>query len=369
MSKEGGILDDLIITKHSDTSFYVVTNAGRRTEDLAWFEEQLKEWNASHEPVTHRVMDGQGLVALQGPSAAQVLEKLLPADFDLKALTFGRSAFVKIDGVECHLARAGYTGEDGFEISIPAASTVQVTEALLRDPEVQMAGLAARDSLRLEAGMCLYGHDLDESVSPIEGALAWCVGKDRRAKGDFLGSERVLRELKEGPPRRRVGVLVGAGSPARGTYSALTHRGCQGVCRGRHDRDRRCDLWHPVADAGQEHCHGARQERLPQKGHAAQGRGAQQDARRTGGAPAVRAEQVLPRLNSARIDRGPCAPRQPRPGLARSTTDVVPQRRAYRGHPCAPSVRDPAAPACGAPAREMTWRHECRGPRRARADD
>ncbi|KAL4399220.1 Aminomethyltransferase, mitochondrial [Malassezia pachydermatis] len=218
LSKEGGILDDLIITKHNDESFYVVTNAGRRTEDLAWITEQLKEWNEKHKAegeTKHRVLEGRGLVALQGPSSAEVLRKLVPSDFDLNTLTFGKSAFVQVAGVDCHVARGGYTGEDGFEISIPSAATEKVTEALLNDSEVQMAGLAARDSLRLEAGMCLYGHDLDESVSPIEGALAWCVGKDRRAAADFLGAERVLRELKEGPPRRRVGILVAAGSPAR----------------------------------------------------------------------------------------------------------------------------------------------------------
>lgn len=98
-----------------------------------------------------------------------------------------------------------------MQISIPPASTEAVAEALLADAEVELAGLAARDSLRLEAGMCLYGHDLDESVSPIEAALAWCVGKDRRAAGDFLGAERVLRELKEGPPRRRIGLVVDGG--------------------------------------------------------------------------------------------------------------------------------------------------------------
>jgi len=223
LSNEGGILDDLIITKHSDTSFYVVTNAGRRAEDLAWIAKQLSAWNDAHQgegATQHSVMEGQGLVALQGPSSAAVLQQLLPQDFDLASLTFGKSAMVPIStksnkSALCHVARGGYTGEDGFEISIPADATVAVTEAILANEEVQLAGLAARDSLRLEAGMCLYGHDLDESVSPVEGALAWTVGKDRRAAGDFLGAERVLHELKEGPPRRRVGLLVSAGSPAR----------------------------------------------------------------------------------------------------------------------------------------------------------
>ncbi|EST10046.1 Glycine cleavage T-protein, C-terminal barrel [Kalmanozyma brasiliensis GHG001] len=217
MSEQGGILDDLIITKHAEDSFYVVTNAGCRTEDLAWFKKQLDAWKG--DAVQHEVMDDWGLLALQGPTAVTVLEKLA-GDFDFSTLTFGKSAFVPLrvggDKVECHVARAGYTGEDGFEISIPPASTVQVAEALLSDSEVQLAGLAARDSLRLEAGMCLYGHDLDATVSPIEAALAWCVGKDRRAAGDFLGAERVLKELKEGPPRRRVGLFVDGGIAREG---------------------------------------------------------------------------------------------------------------------------------------------------------
>ncbi|EPQ27500.1 uncharacterized protein PFL1_05038 [Pseudozyma flocculosa PF-1] len=234
LSEQGGILDDLIITKHADDRFYVVTNAGRRSEDLAWIGGKMKEWNASKPKVEHEVLEGWGLVALQGPTAAQVLKKLVPQSFDLNALTFGKSAFVKLSvggkEVECHVARAGYTGEDGFEISIPPESTEAVAEAFVSDPEVQLAGLAARDSLRLEAGMCLYGHDLDESVSPIEAALAWCVGKDRRASADFLGAERVLRELKEGPPRRRVGLVVDGGI-ARENARILSEDGTKVVGR------------------------------------------------------------------------------------------------------------------------------------------
>ncbi|KAN0065651.1 Aminomethyltransferase, mitochondrial [Thecaphora frezii] len=234
LSEKGGILDDLIITKHADDRFYVVTNAGRRAEDLAWIGDKLKEWNASKAKVEHKVMEEWGLLALQGPTSAQVLQKLVPASFDLNTLTFGKSAFVELNvagkKVECHVARAGYTGEDGFEVSIPPESTEAVAEVLVSDPEVQLAGLAARDSLRLEAGMCLYGHDLDESVSPIEAALAWCVGKDRRAAGDFLGAERVLRELKEGPPRRRVGLVVDGGI-ARENAPVLSEDGTRVVGR------------------------------------------------------------------------------------------------------------------------------------------
>lgn len=230
LSPEGGILDDLIITKHADDDFYVVTNAGCREDDLKYIAEQLEAFGKDNEAPKHEVLENQGLVALQGPSAAGVLAKLLPADFDLSKLVFGQSAFVSLslpggETVECHVARGGYTGEDGFEISIPPASTEAVAKALLADAEVELAGLAARDSLRLEAGMCLYGHDLDPSVSPVEGALAWTVAKDRRAAADFLGAERVLRELKEGPPRRCIGLLVEAGAPARGTYPQLTTEG------------------------------------------------------------------------------------------------------------------------------------------------
>ncbi|KAE8210044.1 hypothetical protein CF327_g6029 [Tilletia walkeri] len=229
LNAEGGILDDTVVTKHADDRFYVVTNAGRRTEDLAWFEAQLAEWSkneaGSKGEVKHEILDGWGLVALQGPKAAEVLAKLVGDGFDLQTLTFGKSAYAKVKGVECHIARGGYTGEDGFEISIPPEHTEAVTEALLAIEPTQPAGLAARDSLRLEAGMCLYGHDLDESVSPIEGALAWVVGKDRRASADFLGAERVLKELKEGPPRRRVGLIIEAGPSAREGCPVLAEDG------------------------------------------------------------------------------------------------------------------------------------------------
>ncbi|VDC05862.1 unnamed protein product [Peniophora sp. CBMAI 1063] len=206
----GGILDDTIITKHADDAWYVVTNAARAKEDCAWFAQQLEEGGWA-DGVKWEVLEGQGLVALQGPEAANVLQK--HTSFDLKTLTFGRSAYIPVDGVEVHVARGGYTGEDGFEISIPAEHTVKITSALLEGP-VQLAGLGARDSLRIEAGMCLYGSDIDETTTPVEGGLSWVIGKDRRAAGDFIGAEPILKQLKDGPPRRRVGFVV-SGAPAR----------------------------------------------------------------------------------------------------------------------------------------------------------
>lgn len=213
LNDQGGIIDDLIISKQdNDQTWYVVTNAGCREKDLAHLQEKLSAW--SGEKVDHKVLDGYGLVALQGPKSAEVLAK--HTDTDLTKLTFGKSVKVNVAGAECHIARGGYTGEDGFEISIPPQQTEAVTQALLDTQPTQLAGLAARDSLRLEAGMCLYGHDLNDSISPIEGALAWLVSKDRRQKADFPGAERILSELSKdkGPKRRRVGLVID-GAPAR----------------------------------------------------------------------------------------------------------------------------------------------------------
>ncbi|WVR05748.1 glycine cleavage system T protein [Kwoniella sp. DSM 27419] len=223
LNDQGGIIDDTIITKHSDSAFYVVTNAGRAKEDKAWIEKQLSSWNAAHQgqEVAWETLEGWGLVALQGPKAAEVLQTL--TDKDLSEIKFGQSAFVELatgegqDKVKCHVARGGYTGEDGFEVSIPPASAVALTQRISLHPDVQLIGLGARDSLRLEAGMCLYGHDLDESVSPVEAGLAWVIGKDRRAESAepaFPGKSRILSELASGPARRRVGFEI-TGSPAR----------------------------------------------------------------------------------------------------------------------------------------------------------
>ncbi|PPR05233.1 hypothetical protein CVT24_010339 [Panaeolus cyanescens] len=225
LNEEGGIIDDTIVTKHAQDAFYVVTNAGRRDRDLAWFKEKLDEWNASEKgkegPVEHEILEDWGLVALQGPQAASYLQSL--TSFDLKQLVFGTSAFVPIEGFNLHVARGGYTGEDGFEISIPPSKTVEVAK-LLSKPPVQLIGLGARDSLRLEAGMCLYGNDLDESTTPVEAGLSWVIGKDRREAGGFIGAKTVLQQLKDGPSRRRVGLVV-EGAPARQGAKILSPTG------------------------------------------------------------------------------------------------------------------------------------------------
>ncbi|RYP39715.1 hypothetical protein DL767_002096 [Monosporascus sp. MG133] len=243
----GGIVDDTIITRlpaerpDDQHLFYVVTNAACRDKDLAYLGEELRKWDGAE--VRHEVLEGWGLIALQGPLSEETLAKVLVAGSssssappNLRELYFGQSAFARVRGAEQPVlaSRGGYTGEDGFEISTAPSDAAAVAEALLAagglgGPEeergVRLAGLGARDSLRLEAGMCLYGHDLDDSTTPVEAALSWVVGRDRRATADpaqgaFHGADVVLAQLTprgkggSGVGRRRVGLVV-EGAPAR----------------------------------------------------------------------------------------------------------------------------------------------------------
>ena len=238
----GGIVDDTIITRLGPERFYVVTNSECRAKDLAYFREQLEGFRREGgENVEWEVLEGWGLVALQGPLSEDILASVLiePEEVNLKELYFGQCRLVKIRllGGESSspllVSRGGYTGEDGFEISIPPVEAVAVTEALLQTatPErLQLAGLGARDSLRLEAGMCLYGHDLDDSTTPVEAALGWVIGKDRRTSGGFHGDEVILSQLTpkskggSGVERRRIGLIV-EGAPAREGAEIVDEKG------------------------------------------------------------------------------------------------------------------------------------------------
>lgn len=222
----GGIVDDTVIARLPD-KFYVVTNAGCREKDKAYLTAELESWKKDHpdQPVDWKVMDGQGLIALQGPLAADILGRVLDPQsaHALQTLYFGQSTHAMVKGTDTQVlvSRAGYTGEDGFEISIPPYATEAVTQFLLDSAkdELRLAGLGARDTLRLEAGMCLYGHDLDDTITPVEAALSWIIGKDRRANGGFHGDSVILQQLRKkseggGVSRRRVGFVV-EGAPAR----------------------------------------------------------------------------------------------------------------------------------------------------------
>jgi aminomethyltransferase len=200
----GGVLDDLMATRVAE-GFLLVVNADRKHADLALLQQALGAARVA-------ARFERGLLALQGPKAAVALARRAP---DCARLAFMTGAEMAVAGVPCFVTRSGYTGEDGFEIGCPGERAAELARALLAEPEVKPAGLGARDSLRLEAGLCLYGHDLDERTTPIEASLAWAVAKRRRAEGGFPGAGTILRQLREGAPRRRAGLRPEGRQPAR----------------------------------------------------------------------------------------------------------------------------------------------------------
>jgi aminomethyltransferase len=205
LNDEGGIHDDLMVTRLED-GLFLVDNAARKEADLAHLRARLGR------PTTVELLEDRALLALQGPAAATVLSRFCEG---IERLGFMTAIEATLGGCHCLVTRSGYTGEDGFEISLPAAGAAAVAEMLLARPEVRPIGLGARDSLRLEAGLCLYGHDIDETTTPIEAALAWTIGKRRRAEGGFPGAALVLRQLGEGAARTRVGIRPEGRAPAR----------------------------------------------------------------------------------------------------------------------------------------------------------
>lgn len=203
--ENGGILDDLMATKRSD-GLYLVVNAACKDADFARIEAKI----GSRAKLQR--LDDRALLALQGPKAAEVMARLAPDSVGQKFMTLRAG---KIGAFDCWFTRSGYTGEDGYEISVPAAQAEGLAKLLLDQPEVKPIGLGARDSLRLEAGLCLYGHDIDTTTSPIEADLVWSISKRRRAEGGFPGAARVQKELADGPSRKRVGILPEGRAPAR----------------------------------------------------------------------------------------------------------------------------------------------------------
>ncbi|KAI9472253.1 MAG: hypothetical protein EXX96DRAFT_583421 [Benjaminiella poitrasii] len=220
-NEQGGIIDDTIVMQH-DNSLYVVSNAGCADKDLAHIRKHLAEFQKRGYEVNFEVITDHSLIAIQGPKAAAALESLVGKS--LNDFSFMHGKHLEVAGVPCHVARSGYTGEDGFELSVPTEEIVRVTEKLLAHPDVEMAGLGARDSLRLEAGLCLYGNDLDETTTPIEAGLTWTIPKSRRETGGFLGAEHILPQIKGGVTRRRVGLFI-EGAPARQGAEILNGEG------------------------------------------------------------------------------------------------------------------------------------------------
>ncbi|GGH12084.1 aminomethyltransferase [Alsobacter metallidurans] len=220
LAEDGGILDDFMITRPADPDedgvLMLVVNAAGKAQDWAHLERHL--------PAGVRLLraDGRGLLALQGPKAAEALDRHARGVAEMAFMTAISTSF---DGIPVQVSRSGYTGEDGYEISVAAKKLDAVAGALLADPLVKPIGLGARDSLRLEAGLCLYGHDIDPSTSPVEAALVWSMGKRRRQEGGFPGFERIGRELAEGPSRIRVGLLLEGRAPAREGAEIVTPEG------------------------------------------------------------------------------------------------------------------------------------------------
>ncbi|MNK23377.1 Aminomethyltransferase [compost metagenome] len=206
LNAEGGIMDDLMAGKPDHDGLYVVVNAGNKDADFAFLNANL----AGDAKLT--VLDDRALLAIQGPEAAEVMAKHEPA---LAEMGFMDSARLMLFGVDCFVSRSGYTGEDGYEISVPNADAERVWNTILEDARVKPIGLGARDSLRLEAGLPLHGHDVDATTSPVEAALTFALSKSRKEAADFNGAERILKELAEGPSRVRIALHVKEGAPAR----------------------------------------------------------------------------------------------------------------------------------------------------------
>ena len=205
-NEAGGIIDDLMVANLGEDRLFLVVNASRKDIDLPHIAASLPHG------VTLRPFDDRALLALQGPQAAAVMARLAPDAAALRFMGFGRFA---VGGFDCMVSRSGYTGEDGFEISVPADNAEALAERLLQEQEAVPAGLGARDSLRLEAGLCLYGNDIDELTSPVEAGLTWTIGKRRRAALDFPGAEVVRDQLENGVVRLRVGIRPDGRAPAR----------------------------------------------------------------------------------------------------------------------------------------------------------
>jgi aminomethyltransferase len=205
LDDNGGIIDDLMATRRG-TDFYVVVNGATKHGDIAVLERALPR------DVVVDHMKEQALLALQGPRAVDALEKLAPG---VGELSFMEGRGFRLEGQPAWISRSGYTGEDGFEISIPATAAAAVADALLADEAVKPVGLGARDSLRLEAGLPLYGHDIDRETTPVMAGLTFAISKRRRAEGGFPGAMRILAEIDNGPPQRRVGFEVEGRQPVR----------------------------------------------------------------------------------------------------------------------------------------------------------
>jgi len=220
LNERGGIIDDLMVTRSTDTSddgrLMLVVNAACKDGDYAHIASRLPS-GVNLLPAIDRA-----LIAIQGPASASIVDALAA---DPITISFMSARALKLVGFDCHVSRSGYTGEDGFEISLAEKNAADLWTALLKSGEAVPVGLGARDSLRLEAGLCLYGHDIDETTSPVEANLIWSIQKRRREGGGFPGATRIQSELKNAPARKRVGIKPEGRAPAREGTDVLSQSG------------------------------------------------------------------------------------------------------------------------------------------------
>lgn len=205
LNDQGTIMDDLMATR-IENGLYIVVNAACKDADFA----HIKSKTAGKAQL--EILQDRALLAIQGPKAGEVVSRLSPETADMTFMTF---AEVTIAGIPCFATRSGYSGEDGFEISVPADRAVELAKKLLAEPEVAAIGLGARDSLRLEAGLCLYGHDIDTTTTPVEANLKWVISKRRREEKNFPGADIIMNQIENGTKRLRVGIKPDGRTPAR----------------------------------------------------------------------------------------------------------------------------------------------------------
>ena len=216
---QGGVMDDLMVTNAGDHLF-VVVNAACKAQDI----EHLRSHIGDRCEI--EVLEDHALLALQGPQAGAVMARLAP---ETQQMVFMTAAPIEVDGIECFATRSGYSGEDGFEISVRNKDAVRLARTLLAQAEVEPVGLGARDSLRLEAGLCLYGHDLDTQTTPVESSLLWALSKSRRADGarpgGYPGADTIMSQIANGVGRKRVGIKAEGRMPVRDGAQLLDAEG------------------------------------------------------------------------------------------------------------------------------------------------
>ncbi len=210
-NEKGGIIDDTVVARGENGTVEMVINGACKHKDLKHMHELL---SASSFDAQINHLETLSLFALQGPKAAGYVQSLVPSSMDISKMAFMTSAKTQVGGIDVSLTRCGYTGEDGFELSVDNSKASDLMKLLLKDPVLAPAGLGARDTLRVEAGLCLYGIDITENTGPVEAGLLWTIGKRRRAEKGFTGADIIVDSIKNKPPRKRVGMVI-HGPPAR----------------------------------------------------------------------------------------------------------------------------------------------------------